>query len=77
MTKSPEAVLRDDLKFAPLYDLNLQKKSYPRGVKVAKEGYMARPKTKRDKCSPEADRVRHFGDAGSDRGLAAGAAVPL
>ena len=24
--KSPEAVLRDDLKFAPLYDLNLQKK---------------------------------------------------
>jgi hypothetical protein len=24
--KSPETVLRDDLKFAPLYDLNLQKK---------------------------------------------------
>ncbi len=26
IAKSPEAVLRDDLKFAPLYDLNLQKK---------------------------------------------------
>jgi hypothetical protein len=26
VTKSPEAVLRDDLKFGPLYDLNLQKK---------------------------------------------------
>jgi hypothetical protein len=25
-SKSPEAVLREDLKFAPLYDLNLQKK---------------------------------------------------
>jgi hypothetical protein len=28
-TKSPEAVLRDDLKIAPLYDLNLQKKLSP------------------------------------------------
>ena len=27
--KSPETVLRDDLKFAPLYDLNLQKKLSP------------------------------------------------
>ena len=26
MTTSPEKVLRDDLKFAPIYDLNLQKK---------------------------------------------------
>ena len=26
VTKSPEAVLRDDLKFAPIYDLNSQKK---------------------------------------------------
>ena len=25
-TKSPEAALREDLKFAPLYDLNLQQK---------------------------------------------------
>jgi hypothetical protein len=26
MTKSPEKVLRDDLKFAPIYDLNQKKK---------------------------------------------------
>jgi hypothetical protein len=29
VTTSPEAVLRDDLKIAPLYDLNLQKKLSP------------------------------------------------
>jgi hypothetical protein len=35
MAKSPETVLREDLKVAPLYDLNLQKK-IQRSSEVAK-----------------------------------------
>ena len=66
IAKSPEAVLQDDLKFAPLYDLNLQKKLATRPDGFDYRGYrftgLSDTIKMKSRLTATADDERFFGN---------------